>query len=136
MRQKLDRITEAIIGGAIEMHKAIGPGALESAYETCLAFELNSRRLAFERQKRIPVLCKGRFLDCGYRADFAVERLVIVELKSVQRIEPVHEAPLNSSLKFSGCHVRLRIHFNVPMLSWALRRRVLDYRDRTLRPLR
>lgn len=129
MKENLDRITREVIGGAIEVHRALGPGALESAYEVCLVYELGQRGLAFERQKPIPVHYKGIALDCAYRADIVVDRCVIVELKAVQRIEPVHEAQLNSYLKFSGCPVGLLINFNVPILTQGIRRWVLNYPD-------
>jgi GxxExxY protein len=115
-------MSEAIIGAAIEVHRALGPGSLESAYEACLAFELNGRGLSLERQKELPVVYKGILLDCGYRLDLLVERQVVVELKSVDGLSSVHEARMLSYLKLSGCPVGLLINFNVRMLTQGLKR--------------
>jgi len=121
---KVNEITEQIIGAAIEVHRALGPGLLESAYEACLSHELAERKLHVERQKALPVTYKDVRVDCGYRIDLLVEREVIVELKAVARIEPIHEAQLLSYLKLSGCRVGLLINFNVKQLTRGLRRLV------------
>lgn len=124
METELNRITEAIIGAAITVHRELGPGLLESAYEACLAYELADRGLAFERQKALPVEYRGVKIDCGYRLDLLVEGKVIVELKVVDRLEPIHKAQLLSYLKLSGCKVGLLINFNVIMLKNGIRRLV------------
>lgn len=102
-KERLNRITESIIGAAIEVHRALGPGLLESAYETCLAFELVERGLKVEQQKPLPVVYREVKLDCGYRLDLLVEEAVIVEVKAVDRLAPIHQAQLLSYLRLSGC---------------------------------
>ena len=126
MAKDLNSITEAIIGAAMAVHKALGPGLLESAYEACLAFELAERELALEQQKAMPVTYRGVKLDCGYRLDLLVEGQVIVELKAVDKLQPIHEAQLLSYLKLSGCQVGLLINFNVKILRYGIRRLVLN----------
>jgi len=111
-----NRTTESIIGAAIEVHRALGPGLLESAYEACLAFELTGRGLKVDQQKPLPVLYCDVKLDCGYRLDLLVEDMVIVEVKAVDRLAPIHQAQLLSYLKLSGCKVGLLINFNVKVL--------------------
>jgi GxxExxY protein len=122
---ELNQITEQIIGGAIEVHKVLGPGLLESAYEDCLCRELVIRGIPFERQRPLPVEYKGTRLDCGYRLDFLVAGLVVVEVKAVSSIEPVHEAQLLTYLKLGGWKLGLLINFNVPILKDGIRRRIL-----------
>ena len=107
------------------VHRELGPGLLESAYEACLAFELVERGLSVERQKALPVKYRGVNVDCGYRIDLLVEGKVIIELKAVERLEPIHEAQLLSYLKLSGCKVGLLINFNVKVLKSGIRRLVL-----------
>lgn len=126
-RTQYDRITEAIIGAAIEVHKSLGPGLLESAYEACLCFELGQLGLDVERQKPLPIVYRDVTLDCGYRLDLYVQRLVVVELKSVERIEPIHEAQLLSYLRLARAKVGLLINFNVCLLTRGIRRRVNEY---------
>jgi GxxExxY protein len=128
MEEKLNAITERIIAAAIAVHRALGPGLLESAYEACLAFELAKRGLEIERQKGLPITYRGVNVDCGYRIDLLVEGAVVVELKAVERLEPIHEAQLLSYLKLSGCKVGLLINFNVKVLKDGLRRMVNDLR--------
>jgi len=118
-------LTSQIIGAAIEVHKALGPGLLESAYQACLARELSLRRVPFEREKPLPVEYKGVQLNCGYRLDFLVNDKVVVELKEVEHVHPVHEAQLLTYLMLSGCRVGLLINFNVPVLKDGIVRRVL-----------
>jgi GxxExxY protein len=118
-------LTERIIGAAIEVHRALGPGLLESAYQTCLAHEFSIRGLAFEQQKPLPVEYKGTRLDCGYRLDFLVAEKVVVELKAVDDLHPVHEAQLMTYIKLASCRIGLLINFNVPLLKDGIRRRVL-----------
>lgn len=118
-------LTRRIIGAAIEVHKALGPGLLESAYQICLAREFALRQIKFEQEKPIPVQYKGVALDCGYRLDFVVENKVVVELKAVEKAMPVHEAQLLTYLKLTGCKVGLLINFNIPVLKDGVIRLVL-----------
>jgi len=111
-----------IIGAAIEVHKALGPGLLESAYEACLIYELRLRRLKVEHQKPLPIFYKDVLLDCGYRLDIVVEEEVIVEVKSVSSIAPIHEAQLLSYLKMSDYKTGLLINFNIQLLKDGVRR--------------
>jgi GxxExxY protein len=122
----INKITETIIGSAIAVHKSLGPGLLESAYEACLAFELADRGLSVERQKALPVIYRDVKLDCGYRIDLLVEEKVIVELKAIDRLLPIHSAQLFSYLKLSDCKVGLLINFNVKILKSGLRRIIND----------
>lgn len=124
MKQNLNKITDAIIGAAISVHRELGPGLLESAYEECLVYELIEQRMKVERQKGLPVTYRGVQLDCGYRIDLLVEDHVVVELKAVERLVPIHEAQLLSYLKLSGCEVGLLINFNVKTLKDGIRRLV------------
>ena len=120
----LNRVTGTIIGAAIDVHRALGPGLLESAYEACLAYELAERGLKVEQQKPLPLVYKAVRLDCGYRLDLLVDDCVIVEVKSVDALEPVHTAQVLSYLKLSGCRVGLLINFNVQVLKRGIRRLV------------
>lgn len=124
-----DTLTEQIIGAAIEVHRALGPGLLESAYEVCLCDELQRRDVNFRRQVELPVEYKGRRLDCGYRVDIIVASSVLIELKSIERIERIHEAQLLTYLRLSGLTRGLLINFNVPMLKDGIVRRVLNHSD-------
>ncbi len=124
MEEELNAITEEIIGAAIAVHRALGPGLLEWAYEACLVYELAERGLAVERQKALPVTYRGVTVDCGYRIDLLVKGLVVVELKAVERLDPLHDAQILSYLKLSGCRVGLLINFNVRMLKDGIRRLV------------
>ncbi|HXM21889.1 MAG TPA: GxxExxY protein [Terriglobales bacterium] len=119
------QITEAIIGAAIEVHRELGPGLLESAYEECFCHELHLRDLTFRRQVELPVAYKGLKLDCGYRLDVVVEDAVIVELKSIEQISPIHQAQLLTYLRLAGKKVGLLINFNVAVLKNGIVRRVL-----------
>jgi GxxExxY protein len=118
----LDQLTERIIGAAIEVHRVTGPGLLESAYEECLCYELGRAGIEFERQVEMPVPYKGLKLDCGYRLDLLVEDSVIVELKAVEHLLPVHSAQLLTYLKLSGRKVGLLMNFNEPVLKDGLKR--------------
>lgn len=118
-------LTREIISAAIEVHRALGPGLLESAYQSCLCRELGIRNLAFRQQVDLPVAYKGVQLDCGYRIDLIVEQKVIVELKAVQEVLPVHEAQLLTYLRLSGLRVGLLLNFNSAVLKDGIRRRVL-----------
>jgi GxxExxY protein len=119
------QITEKIIGAAIEVHRELGPGLLESAYEECFCHELHLRDLTFRRQVELPVAYKGLKLDCGYRLDVVVEDAVIVELKSIEQISPIHQAQLLTYLRLAGKKVGLLINFNVAVLKNGIVRRVL-----------
>ena len=120
-----NELTHAIIGAAIEVHKLLGPGLLESAYEECLAREFVLRGIPFERQKPAPIVYKEVKLECGYRMDFLVAGNVVVELKAVDGFAPVHEAIVLTYLRLSGCRLGLLINFNVPILKDGIRRYAL-----------
>ena len=124
-RIKNDTLTELIIGAAIQVHRELGPGLLESTYETCLCHELSLLNLRVERQKVIPISYKGILLDAGYRLDLVVENQVIVEIKAVSELLPVHEAQLLSYLKQAGGGRGLLINFNVRLLKHGLRRLIV-----------
>jgi GxxExxY protein len=125
--EELNSITEAVIGAAISVHRALGPGLLESTYEACLEFELLKRGFAVERQKALPVIYGGVTLECGYRIDLLVNGCVLVELKAVETLAKIHEAQVLSYLKLSGCRVGLLINFNVLVLKDGIRRLVNHY---------
>ena len=120
--EESNSITGKIIGAAIDIHRALGPGLLESAYEACLIYELRLRKLKVESQKAIPIFYKDVLLDCGYRADLVVEDQAIVEIKSVSNLASIHEAQLLSYLKLSGCKIGLLLNFNVKYLKEGIRR--------------
>ena len=126
---ELNNITETIIGSAIALHQELRPGLLESAYEACLVYELLQRGLSIQQQKALPVNYRGVKVDCGYRIDLLVENNVIVELKAVERLEPIHEAQLLSYLKLSGYRVGLLINFNVKILKQGIKRLVNNLAD-------
>ena len=115
-------LSNEIIGAAIEVHRCLGPGLLESAYEECLCHELVERNIRFERQKLLPVTYKDMTLDCGYRLDVLVDDLVILELKAVERLEPIHSAQLLTYLKLSGLKLGMLMNFNVPILKNGIKR--------------
>lgn len=119
---KINEITRKIIGCAIEVHWNLGPGLLESAYEECLAFELNKEGLKFRRQLPTPVVYKDIKLDCGYRIDLLVEESIVLELKVVDDFNPVHKAQILTYLKFSNKRIELLINFNVTVLKNGIRR--------------
>ncbi|MBV8676990.1 MAG: GxxExxY protein [Planctomycetaceae bacterium] len=122
MREELNGITQRVIGAAIAVHRQLGPGLLESTYEACLEHELIGQGLSVERQKVLPVVYKDVRLDCGYRIDLLVEGKVILELKAVDDLLPIHEAQVLSYLKLSGCRVGLLINFNVRLLTRGVKR--------------
>ena len=126
---KINEITNEIIGSAIEVHKELGPGLLESAYEECLAFELREKGLEIERQKELPIKYKQVQLDFAYRLDIVAENKVIVELKSVESLLPIHTAQLLSYLKLSKLKVGLLVNFNVPQLTNGVKRVVNEYKE-------
>ncbi len=124
--KKINDITEKIIGAAIAVHRELGPGLLESAYEACLAYEIARSGFSVERQKELPVKYRNVKLDCGYRIDLLVERKVIIEIKAIDKLAPIHTAQLLSYLKLSGCRVGLLINFNVKVLKDGIRRLIND----------
>ena len=111
-----DSLTERIIGCAIEVHRALGPGLLESAYQRCLAHEMKVQGLAYEAEKPVPVMYKGLQLDCGYRLDFLVENEVVVELKSVDKVAGIHQAQVLTYMRLANVGRGLLINFNAPRL--------------------
>ena len=119
-------LTERVIGCAIEVHRALGPGLLESAYEACLCHELHLNGLSFKKQVELPIVYKEIRLDCGYRIDLVVEERVIVELKAVERIHAIHEVQLVTYLRLARLEVGLLMNFNVPVLRDGLVRRALS----------
>jgi GxxExxY protein len=120
----INDVTSQVIGAAIEVHKALGPGLLESAYCTCICTELDLRGLPYEKEKPLPIEYKGKKLDCGYRLDLVVANQLIVELKACESLQPVHEAQLLTYLKLTGIKVGLLINFNVPILKQGIKRLV------------
>ncbi|MCH8258744.1 MAG: GxxExxY protein [Planctomycetes bacterium] len=118
-------LTERIIGAAIEVHRALGPGLLESVYEECLADEFQHSGIQFTRQLELPIEYKGRRLDAGYRLDFLIDNTVVIELKAVEKIMPIHEAQLLTYLRLAKKRVGLLMNFNVPRLRDGLLRRIL-----------
>jgi GxxExxY protein len=127
--KKDNELTEAIIGAAIEVHQVLGPGLLESAYEECLCRELSLRNLPFERQVPLPVTYKGVKLDCGYRMDIVVASTVVLEIKAVDQILPIHRAQLLTYLRLSGKSIGLLVNFSVPLLKQGLVRVVLGLQE-------
>lgn len=120
-----EELTGEIIAAAIEVHKQLGPGLLESAYETCLAHELMLRKIDFEKQQSLPVSYKGIELDCGYRMDLVVDKRVVVELKCVDKVLPVHQAQLLTYLRLADLKVGLILNFHAERLMDGFRRMVL-----------
>jgi len=121
-----DSLSHDIIGAAIEVHKQLGPGLLEAAYQQCLAHEFAQRRIPFEMEKAVPVQYKGVGLNCGFRLDFLVADLVVVELKSVEELSAVHEAQVITYLKLTGCRLGLLLNFNVRRMTEGVKRVVLN----------
>ena len=122
---KLNQLSGRIIGAAIEVHKQLGPGLLEATYETCLTHELQLSGQFVERQKALPLVYKDLKLEHGYRIDLIVERAIIVEIISVERLAPVHEAQVLTYLKLSGLRLGLLINFNMPFLKEGIRRFIM-----------
>jgi GxxExxY protein len=117
-----DSLSAQVIGAAIEAHRGLGPGLLESAYEQCLCYELSSQGLGFERQVALPITYKQVNLDCGYRLDIVVGEKLLVEIKAVEKLLPVHQAQLLTYLKASKLPTGLLINFNVPVLKQGIKR--------------
>ena len=122
---EFDRLSREIIGSAIEVHKALGPGLLESTYEECLTYELRNKGLMVVKQKPVPVIYKNIYLECGYRLDILVNNEIIVEIKSVDALIPVHEAQILTYMKLSNINIGLLINFNVTILKNGLKRYVM-----------
>jgi len=126
---EINALTKEVIGAAIEVHKVLGPGLMESAYEECLCRELALRGVGVERQLPLPLEYKGVRLDCGYRLDLLVEQSVVVEIKSVSSFEPIHEAQLLTYLKLGGWKLGLLVNFNVAVLKNGIKRIVLGLKE-------
>ena len=120
--EDINQLTGKVIGAAIEVHKTLGPGLLESAYEECLCHELSLLGIPFERQKEIPLNYKGIWLDCGYRLDILVDNKLILELKACESMQPIYEAQLLTYLKLTSIKIGLLINFNVPILKDGIKR--------------
>jgi GxxExxY protein len=129
-----NQLTEKIIGCAIEVHKALGPGLLESAYEECFCYELNQQGLTFNRQVPLPVVYKGIKLDCGYRIDVLVNDVIVVELKTVEKLLPIHDAQLLTYLKLYKRPIGLLMNFNVPVLKSGIKRLVNQFQELSAPP--
>jgi GxxExxY protein len=125
----MNQLSSKIIGAAIEVHKSLGPGLLESTYEECLCHELSIQGLSFEKQKPLPIDYKGKRLDCGYRLDIVVENEIILELKSCEKIESIHKAQLLTYLKLSGLNLGLILNFNVPFMREGIVRIVNEFKE-------
>jgi GxxExxY protein len=124
-----NEITHEIIGAALDVHRVLGPGLLESAYEECLCYELDLRKITFERQHHLPLEYKGKRLDCCYRLDLVVLNTVVVEVKAIEALLPIHEAQLLTYLRLGGWKVGLLLNFNVEVLKEGIRRRVLGFEE-------
>lgn len=122
---RLNEISEQVIGAAIEVHKQLGPGLLESVYEVCMGQELALRGIKYQSQVSVPIIYKGTRLEADYRADLIVESQVVVELKAIEKLLAVHEAQLLSYLKLTSRRLGLLINFNVPVLKQGIRRLIL-----------
>jgi GxxExxY protein len=125
----INELSNKIIGAAIEVHKVLGPGLLESAYEECLGYELHLRGYSFEIQKPLPVIYKDKKLDCSYRLDMVVENAIILELKSCEKIEPIHRAQLLTYIKLSNMKLGLLLNFNVPLMRDGIVRIVNEFKE-------
>jgi len=131
-KEQLDLITQTIIGAAIEVHRRLGPGLLESAYEACLAFELHDRGLKIEQQKPLPVIYREVKLDCGYWLDLVVKDSVIVEIKAIEQLLPIHDAQLLSYLRLANKNAGLLINFHARLLKNGVKRMVNEFPDSAL----
>lgn len=129
MSTHVNQLTQVVIGAAIDVHRALGPGLLESAYKECLCRELSVRGVPFERERPLPLNYKGVRLECGYRLDILVARAVVVEVKSVEALAPIHESQLLTYLRLGGWRVGLLVNFNVEVLKQGLRRKVLNFEE-------
>jgi GxxExxY protein len=127
MRGQMNDLTQAVIGAAMEVHRSLGAGLLESAYQQCLCRELEIRGIPFECERALPLEYKGVRCECGYRLDLLIAGALVVEVKSVEALAPIHEAQLLTYLRLGGWRVGLLINFNVPILKQGLRRKILGY---------
>jgi GxxExxY protein len=125
----INQLSNKIIGAAIEVHKTLGPGLLESTYEKCLCYELKLRGISFANQVSLPVVYKGKPLDCRYQMDLVVENTIFLELKSCEKIEPIHPAQLLTYLKLSGLNLGLLLNFNVPVMRDGITRIVNNLKE-------
>jgi GxxExxY protein len=132
--RSFDLLSDRVIGPSVEIHRQLGPGLLESAYEECLCYELSNSQLQFERQKPPPVTYKNVKLDCGYRLDLVVENKLIVDLKTVEQLLPIHEPQLLTYLKLSRISFGLLINLNVPLLKQGIKRMVNKFPDSSASP--
>ncbi len=121
-REEIDGLSNRLIGAAIEVHKALGPGLLESAYEECLCSELQFQKIFFERQVALPIMYRNAKLDCSYRLDIVVDSSIILELKAVEALAPIHDAQLLTYLKLSGLKLGFLLNFNVPYMRNGIKR--------------
>ncbi len=121
-----DRVARAVVDAAFAVHSTLGPGLLESVYQQCLAYELEARAVPFVRQVALPVIYRNNRIDAGFRMDMVVGGLVVVEVKAVEKMLPVHEAQLATYLKFSGHQLGLLINFNVVLIKYGIKRRILS----------
>jgi len=128
----LNQLTHQVIGAAIEVHRTLGPGLLESAYRKCLCRELLLKGIPFQKERPLPLEYKGIRLECGYRYDILVDKRVIVEVKSVEALAPIHEAQIITYLRLGGWRLGLLINFNVVLLKDGIRRRILGYEDQAI----
>ncbi|HET6573782.1 MAG TPA: GxxExxY protein [Fimbriiglobus sp.] len=129
MKEQLNALSETVIGAAIVVHRELGPGLLESAYEACLEYELLERGLKVNRQHPLPVKYRGALVECGYRIDLLVNDLVILELKAVERLEKIHEAQLHTYLRLTNLNLGLLLNFNVVRLTDGIKRIVRGFPD-------
>ena len=120
----INALSNVVIGAAIDVHRALGPGLLESAYEACLCHELGSRGVKYKRQVSLPIDYKDVQLDCGYRLDILVEDKIVVELKSIEKLLPIHDAQLLTYLKLGNWQLGILFNFNVPLLKLGIKRKV------------
>ena len=127
-------LTKKVIGATIEVHRILGPGLLENVYEECLAREFLDAGIKFQRQLELPVKYKGSVLDCGYRLDFLVEESLVVEIKSVTLLQPIHEAQMLTYLRLGNWNLGLLINFNMPVLKDGVRRVVLNFPENNSAP--
>ena len=125
----VNKLSNVVIGAAIDVHRILGPGLLESAYETCLSHELGLRGIKHQKQVKLPVEYKDVLLDCGYRLDILVEHERVIELKSVEKILPIHDAQLLTYMKLGGWRLGMIFNFNVPLLRNGIKRKVLNFKD-------
>jgi GxxExxY protein len=129
MMTSINQLSEAVIGACIEVHRNTGPGLLESAYEQCLCRELSLRGISFAHQLLLPLNYKGMALDCGYRVDLLIEGRLLIELKSVDKLFPIHDAQVITYLRLGGWELALLINFNVKVLKDGIRRIVLEHNE-------